>query len=124
MYAAFFNFNVLYKFDKLFYVYLFIYCLIIMHRLLQRFQDKNLIFDFIFLFTLLTVVSFTFLILTYIAFKKPLFDASDLNLLRTPEKLIMFILIIPFVEEFSTRGVFALSNKITISLFTILFVTV
>jgi hypothetical protein len=41
-----------------------------------------------------------FLISTYLLFNKPLFEADDLKLLRTPEKLLMVVIVIPIIEEF------------------------
>jgi membrane protease YdiL (CAAX protease family) len=85
----------------------------------NKFQEKDFIFDFIHLFLIVTILSFAFLISTYLIFNKPLFDADDLKLLRTPEKLVIFVIIIPIVEEFSMRGMFVLNNKLNIILWTI-----
>jgi membrane protease YdiL (CAAX protease family) len=85
----------------------------------NKFQEKDFIFDFIHLFLIVTILSFAFLISTYLIFNKPLFDADDLKLLRTPEKLVIFVIIIPIIEEFSMRGMFVLNNKLNIILWTI-----
>jgi membrane protease YdiL (CAAX protease family) len=85
----------------------------------NKFQKKDFIFDFIHLFLIVTILSFAFLISTYLIFNKPLFDADDLKLLRTPEKLVIFVIIIPIIEEFSMRGMFVLNNKLNIILWTI-----
>jgi uncharacterized protein involved in exopolysaccharide biosynthesis len=63
-------------------------------------------------FLILITVSIVFLISTYLLFNKPLFEADDLKLLRTPEKLLMVVIVIPIIEEFSMRGLFVVNNKI------------
>lgn len=85
----------------------------------NKFQEKDFIFDFIHLFLIVTILSFAFLISTYLIFNKPLFDADDLRLLRTPEKLVIFVIIIPIIEEFSMRGIFVTNNKLNIILWTV-----
>jgi hypothetical protein len=85
----------------------------------NKFQEKDFIFDFIHLFLIVTILSFAFLISTYLIFNKPLFDADDLKLLRTPEKLVIFVIIIPIIEEFSMRGIFVINNKLNIILWTV-----
>lgn len=85
----------------------------------NKFQEKDFVFDFIHLFLIVTILSFAFLISTYLIFNKPLFDADDLKLLRTPEKLVIFIIIIPIIEEFSMRGIFVANNKLNIILWTV-----
>jgi hypothetical protein len=55
---------------------------------------------------------YCFLISTYLLFNKPLFEADDLKLLRTPEKLLMVVIVIPIIEEFSMRGLFVCNLNI------------
>jgi membrane protease YdiL (CAAX protease family) len=70
----------------------------------NKFLKKDWTFDFIYLFLIL--ITGIFLISTYLLFNKPLFEADDLKLLRTPEKLLMVVIVIPIIEEFSMRGLF------------------
>jgi membrane protease YdiL (CAAX protease family) len=77
-----------------------------MQKLSNKFLKKDWTFDFIYLFLILITVSIVFLISTYLLFNKPLFEADDLKLLRTPEKLLMVVIVIPIIEEFSMRGLF------------------
>lgn len=83
-----------------------------------KLSEKDIAFDFIYLFMALVLFSSIFLILTFIAYKKPLFDDEDLTFLSLG-KLAMYILVIPFIEEFAIRGIFALNKKINIVLFSI-----
>jgi membrane protease YdiL (CAAX protease family) len=85
----------------------------------NRFQEKDFTFDFIYLFLIVIIISISFLISTYLIFNKPLFDTADLKILRTPEKLLIFIVIIPVIEEFSIRGLFVLNNKLNIILWSV-----
>jgi len=87
--------------------------------LTNKFIKKDWTFDFVYLFLSLFVISIIFLISTYLLFNKPVFDADDLKLLRTPEKLLMLIIMIPIIEEFSMRGVFVVHNKLNITLWTL-----
>jgi hypothetical protein len=64
------------------------------------------------------------LISTYLLFNKPLFEADDLKLLRTPEKLLMVVIVIPIIEEFSMRGLFVVNNKLNIILWTLCLIAV
>jgi hypothetical protein len=64
-----------------------------MQKLSNKFLKKDWTFDFIYLFN--SYYSIVFLISTYLLFNKPLFEADDLKLLRTPEKLLMVVIVIP-----------------------------
>jgi hypothetical protein len=48
-----------------------------------------------------------------------LFDTDDLKIFRTPEKLLLLVIILPIVEEFSMRGLFVVNNKLNIILWTV-----
>jgi hypothetical protein len=92
-----------------------------MQKLSNKFLKKDWTFDFIYLLILITV-SIVFLISTYS--NKPLFEADDLKLLRTPEKLLMVVIVIPIIEEFSMRGLFVVNNKLNIILWTLCLIAV
>jgi hypothetical protein len=95
-----------------------------MQKLSNKFLKKDWTFDFIYLFLILITVSIVFLISTYLLFNKPLFEADDLKLLRTPEKLLMVVIVIPIIEEFSMRGLFVVNNKLNIILWTLCLIAV
>ncbi|WP_232226413.1 hypothetical protein, partial [Flavobacterium sp. ACAM 123] len=48
-----------------------------------------------------------------------MFDTDDLKIFRTPEKLLLLVIILPVVEEFSMRGLFVVNNKLNIILWTV-----
>jgi hypothetical protein len=62
-----------------------------MQKLSNKFLKKDWTFDFIYLLILITVSIVFFS--TYLLFNKPLFEADDLKLLRTPEKLLMVVIV-------------------------------
>ncbi|WP_371562919.1 type II CAAX prenyl endopeptidase Rce1 family protein [Flavobacterium sp. Arc2] len=95
-----------------------------MQMLSNKFLKKDWTFDFIYLFLILIVINIVFLISTYLIFNKPLFQADDLKLLRTPEKLLMAVIIIPIIEEFSMRGLFVVNNKLNIILWTLCLIAI
>jgi hypothetical protein len=76
------------------------------------------------LYTFLILITVVLLISTYLLFNKPLFEADDLKLLRTPEKLLMVVIVIPIIEEFSMRGLFVVNNKLNIILWTLCLIAV
>lgn len=94
-----------------------------MYELSKKFRKKNILFDFCYLFIVLLATSAIFLISTYIYYELPLFDDDDLKLLNY-NKLILFIVIIPLIEEFALRGIFDLKNKLFIFLFILCSTTV
>lgn len=81
--------------------------------MINFFYKKNILFDFVYLFAIIISLNIIILISSYLIFSKPLFDDEDLKLLNL-EKLILFIFILPIIEEFSIRGIFAFNNKIYI----------
>lgn len=87
-----------------------------MENFFNKFHEKNIIFDFVYLFISLMVCTCLFLILVYIINGKPLFDDSDLKFLEI-KRLIIFAIFIPLVEEFGTRGIFSLKSKTYIIFF-------
>jgi hypothetical protein len=93
-----------------------------MQKLSNKFLKKDWTFDFIYLFNSY-YSKYCFLISTYLLFNKPLFEADDLKLLRTPEKLLMVVIVIPIIEEFSMRGLFV-NNKLNIILWTLCLIAV
>jgi hypothetical protein len=95
-----------------------------MQKLSNKFLKKDWTFDFIYLFLILIIINIVFLISTYLIFNKPLFQADDLKLLRTPEKLLIAIIIIPLIEEFSMRGLFVVNNKLNIILWTLCLIAI
>lgn len=90
----------------------------------NKFQEKDFAFDFIYLFLIVIILNISFLISTYLIFNKPVFDTGDLKILRTPEKLLIFIIIIPIIEEFSMRGLFVINNKLNIILWTVCLIVI
>jgi hypothetical protein len=94
-----------------------------MQKLSNKFLKKDWTFDFIYLFNSY-YSKYCFLISTYLLFNKPLFEADDLKLLRTPEKLLMVVIVIPIIEEFSMRGLFVVNNKLNIILWTLCLIAV
>lgn len=95
---------------------LYSFTVLFMIKLHDRLRNKNIIFDFIFLFAILIGASTLFLISTYMCYGKPLFDSEDLKVLNY-DKFLLAIFIIPAIEEFGTRGIFALRNRAFILLF-------
>lgn len=77
------------------------------------FCNKNILFDFVYLFGTIILLNILILVFSYLIFSKPLFDSEDLKLLNF-EKVILFVFIIPIIEEFSIRGIFVFNNKIYI----------
>lgn len=90
-----------------------------MQKFCYKFQEKDVYFDFIYLFLTIFILNVFFLISTYLIYNKPLFDTDDLKIFRTPEKLLLLVIILPIVEEFSMRGLFVVNNKLNIILWTV-----
>ncbi len=65
---------------------------------------KNYFQDLVVLFLLLFIVNFVFASLKLYLYNEPFLGAGDMELLK-PQKLLMFVVFIPLVEEILFRGI-------------------
>lgn len=72
---------------------------------------KNTTFDFIYLFITVFVVNFLYLYLVNFIYNKPFVSEEDMSKL-TLSTIVMYILVIPILEELCFRGILNLNRNI------------